>query len=179
MNFFYLHPFPTFNAKYHNNKHVVKMCIEYAQILSTAKRVLDGSSRLLPSPKNGKLTKVYIINKDEGEEIIYKATHINHPISKWARESRGNYELLRDHWLAILEEYTFRYGRVHACASKAPYLQKPPTNIPKGHVTPPPSCVPDDCKNSENPIYNYRRCYMKHKRHIADWKKRSPPGWFV
>ena len=42
MNIFYLHNDPTECAKQHNDKHVVKMILEYAQLLSTAHRVLDG-----------------------------------------------------------------------------------------------------------------------------------------
>ena len=48
MNIFYLDKNPKICAMYHNDKHVVKMILEYAQLLSTAHRVLDGtlSSRL-------------------------------------------------------------------------------------------------------------------------------------
>jgi hypothetical protein len=42
MNIFYLHNDPEECAKQHNDKHVVKMILEYAQLLSTAHRVLDG-----------------------------------------------------------------------------------------------------------------------------------------
>ena len=42
MNIFYLHEDPIQNAKWHVDKHVVKMVTEYAQLLSTAHRVLDG-----------------------------------------------------------------------------------------------------------------------------------------
>ena len=42
MNIFYLHKDPIENIKMHVDKHVVKMATEYAQLLSTAHRVLDG-----------------------------------------------------------------------------------------------------------------------------------------
>ena len=42
MNIFYLHEDPQVSAKMHCDKHVVKMIIEYAQMLSTAHRMLDG-----------------------------------------------------------------------------------------------------------------------------------------
>ena len=42
MNIFYLHEDPVQNAKWHIDKHIVKMPIEYAQLLSTAHRMLDG-----------------------------------------------------------------------------------------------------------------------------------------
>ena len=42
MNIFYLHPNTKTCAQHHCDKHVVKMIIEYAQLMSTAHRVLDG-----------------------------------------------------------------------------------------------------------------------------------------
>ena len=42
MNIFYLHKDPVESAKLHCDKHVCKMIIEYAQMLSTAHRMLDG-----------------------------------------------------------------------------------------------------------------------------------------
>jgi hypothetical protein len=42
MNIFYLHTDPKVCAEYHLDKHVVKMIVEYAQLMSTAHRLLDG-----------------------------------------------------------------------------------------------------------------------------------------
>ena len=42
MNLFYLSKDPTECATLHCDKHVVKMIIEYAQLMSTAHRMLDG-----------------------------------------------------------------------------------------------------------------------------------------
>ena len=42
MNIFYLHEDPKTCAEQHLDKHVVKMLIEYAQLMSTAHRMLDG-----------------------------------------------------------------------------------------------------------------------------------------
>ena len=49
MNIFYLHEKPEVCAKMHCDKHVVKMIIEYAQMLSTAHRMLDGVAVKTPS----------------------------------------------------------------------------------------------------------------------------------
>jgi hypothetical protein len=43
VNIFYLDPDPKICAEMHVSKHVVKMIIEYAQLMSTAHRVLDGT----------------------------------------------------------------------------------------------------------------------------------------
>ena len=53
MNIFYLHKDPEVSAKMHCDKHVVKMIIEYAQMLSTAHRMLDGKIVRKPS-RSGK-----------------------------------------------------------------------------------------------------------------------------
>lgn len=43
MNIFYLDEDPNLAAQYQYDKHVIKMILETAQLLSTAHRVLDGS----------------------------------------------------------------------------------------------------------------------------------------
>ena len=52
MNIFYLHKDPVICAEYHIDKHVVKMPIEYAQLMSTAHRVLDGELYLGKTKNN-------------------------------------------------------------------------------------------------------------------------------
>ena len=44
MNIFYLNNNPKVCAQMHNDSHCSKMIIEYAQLMSTAHRVLDGES---------------------------------------------------------------------------------------------------------------------------------------
>ena len=45
MNIFYLNENPKIAAIEHNDKHCVKMVLEYAQMLSTAHRECDGDDR--------------------------------------------------------------------------------------------------------------------------------------
>jgi len=52
MNIFYLHESPIICAKLMSNKHIIKMIIESAQLLSTAHRVLDGREEIILSKKN-------------------------------------------------------------------------------------------------------------------------------
>ena len=47
MNIFYLDEDVQKCAEYHVDRHVVKMILEYAQLLSTAHRVLDGDDKKL------------------------------------------------------------------------------------------------------------------------------------
>ena len=61
----------------------VKMILEYAQLLSTAHRVLDGTITIGLS-KTGRKVKRYVL-PDDRDSILYSATHINHPSAIWAR----------------------------------------------------------------------------------------------
>lgn len=47
MNIFVLHDEPRLAAQAHLDRHVVKMILEYAQLLSTAHRILDGTAQTL------------------------------------------------------------------------------------------------------------------------------------
>ena len=75
MNIFYLHNDPRTCAEMHLDKHVVKMILEYAQLLSTAHRVLDGTQSIRQS-KTGRKQTWYFIN-DYRDDLLYNATHIN------------------------------------------------------------------------------------------------------
>ena len=61
MNIFYLHKCVNKCAKYHVDKHVVKMILEYCQLLSTAHRVIDGKE-IMTKSKTGKNVKRWILN---------------------------------------------------------------------------------------------------------------------
>lgn len=158
MNIFYLHHDHVTAAKWHANRHVVKMILEYSQILSTAHHVLG---------------------TDLDCDILYRQTHVNHPSSKWARQSTENYLWLYNLFCAVCDEYTFRYGKTHKTDTKLRTLLKTlPINIPAGKFTQPPQAMPDDCK-SEDSIIAYRKYYIYHKSHIAAWKKREIPYWYT
>ena len=78
MNIFALHLEPKTCAEMHVDKHVVKMILEYSQLLSTAHRVLDGQQYVDDS--SGRRIKRWKLNNSfAGDKLLYKATHINHP----------------------------------------------------------------------------------------------------
>ncbi len=78
MNIFALHLEPKTCAEMHVDKHVVKMILEYSQLLSTAHRVLDGQQYVDDS--SGRRIKRWKLNNSfAGDSLLYKATHINHP----------------------------------------------------------------------------------------------------
>lgn len=165
MNIFWLDNELRTCASYHNDKHCVKMILEYAQLLSTAHRILDGDA-------NKKLSNV------QADSTLYKATHINHPCAVWARESRQNYLTLHHLFTELLYEYEVRYGKKHKTSRLALMLSFPPKKIKDTNRTPVPLCMPDEFKVPGNPVESYRNYYRGGKAHIAKWKVRKQPEWF-
>ena len=77
MNIFYLNHDPKICAQMHNDSHCSKMIIEYAQLMSTAHRYLDGE-QYYGKTANGRKIARWKLNSDL-EHILYKASHIKHP----------------------------------------------------------------------------------------------------
>jgi hypothetical protein len=175
MNIFYLHEDPATCAEYHCDKHVVKMILEYAQLLSTAHRVLDGTIYYETSERTGNMIKRYSL-PDSRDFWLYKATHINHPSAVWVRKSVSNYIWLDDLFEKLLEEYKHRYGKVHKCAQLYYALHSQPDNIPIGPFTPPTLAMPEEHKVKESNRECYRDYY--HTKHFAKWTNRETPEWF-
>ena len=176
MNIFYLHENPIQNAKWHIDKHIVKMPIEYAQLLSTAHRLLDGEM-YLGKTANGRNIKRWRLD-DEREDILYKASHINHPSALWVRESIENYYQMFKLYMATLAEFTNRYGKIHGASKPSVFLMRPPLNIPCVKRTEIPQCMPDYCKVKGNPIKAYRNYYINEKESFATWKNKEILQWF-
>ena len=136
MNVFYLDHDPKTCATYHNDKHCVKMILEYAQLMSTAHRILDG---------------------DDVNPIIYKATHKNHPSAVWARTNGSNYEWLYELFVDLSDEYSYRYGKLHLSYTKlSGILSNAPKNIPLGLFTHPTPALPNHCKIPNDSLASYR-----------------------
>lgn len=181
MNIFVLDKNPTIAAQTQCDKHVVKMIVESAQMLSTAHRVLDGILTKKPS-KSGKTTvKYYELDDYEAELIYYKAVHINHPCSVWCRETEANYRWLWNHMRALCQEYTHRYGKVHKSENVLWPLQSPPNNIKEGGLTQFAIAMGSnpECININDAVDSYRKYYQtKQDRFKMKWTNRSIPDWF-
>ena len=177
MNIFYLHNDPKTCAEMHLDKHVVKMIIEYAQLMSTAHRLLDGVP-YLDKTANGRSIKRWRL-EGENETIMMKASHINHPSAVWTRSNRENYIWLYRMWHYLCKEYTYRYSKIHAVEKRmieALYL--PPENIISSEFYPPTPAMPDECKVSGDSLESYRRYYREKKSRFAKWSKRQLPEWY-
>ena len=157
MNIFYLHKTPTVSVKMHCDKHVVKMVIEYAQLLSTAHRMLDGTQWIDAS--SGRKIKRWRLDNSNMDGVLYKASHINHPSAIWVRQNNSQYQYMYNMFENLCEEYTYRYGKIHMTDSKLrELLVDSPKNIPIGSFQEPPQCMPDYCKQS-NALDGYRTYY--------------------
>ena len=159
MNIFYLDRDPKIAAQMMCDKHVVKMILESAQMLSTAHRVLDGDEY---ADKVG----------------LYKMAHKNHPSTIWVRSSYQHYKWLYDHMVALMREYTYRYGKHHATERLLTPLSEYPQAIPVGDYTNPPQCLPEVCKG-EDTVLGYQNYYIIEKSGFARWTKREIPTWFL
>ena len=176
MNRFVLDTDPRIAAEYHCDKHVVKMILEESQMLSTAHRMIDGIETIGQS-KTGRKAKRWKLD-DTRDDILYQATHVNHPCTQWSMESFGNYvwsvRLLR----SLLDEYQYRYGKQHKCEELYSTLRFTPQKIHNGPQTRFPQAMPDECKR-DNPVDGYRAYYIEHKKRFAKWTGREVPDWFV
>ena len=176
MNIFYVDEDPMDAAQALVDKHVVKMILESAQLLSTAHRVLDGQE-IEGKSATGRKARRWIL-PDARDDVMYAATHINHPSAVWCRTSVRNYDWLVDHFYALMREYNHRYNKSHKCYGELSYmLQSPPHNLKAWEWTEMPSCMAEEYIISDDPIINYRNYYRIGKSNLHKWTNRQPPEW--
>ena len=178
MNIFYIDKDPRTCAEQMVDKHVVKMILETAQLLSTAHRMIDGVL-FVGKTKTGRNVKRWRLDDPKKDETIYQATHVNHPSAVWCRASNNNYNWLFCHFEALLTEYTYRYGKVHKCAELVPYLREYPKAIHVGYFTPVTPAMPDEYKVEHDSVASYRNYYRIAKERMHKWTKRPTPEWLV
>lgn len=154
MNIFYFTRNVDLNSKILDDKRVVKMILETTQLLSNS---------------------LYLNNKKNP----YKPTHLKHPCTIWANESRANWLWLKKYGLSLCKEYTKRFHKKHKCEKIIRKMQCPPIKN-KGFIQPY-QCMPEKykCKKSSkaymcyyvgeklNPNY-FKRC---DKKIYEFWKK--------
>lgn len=177
MNIFYLSTDTQECAKQHLDKHVVKMILEYAQLLSTAHRLLDGHEYEGKSISGRKAMRWKL--NDDRENNLYLASHMKHPSGIWCRETLDNYWWLYNLWRDLMREYTFRYGKHHVAEKLIPFLSFSPSKIKTGAATPMPQCMPDQYKVPNNSIQAYKNYYINDKQPFAVWTNRPIPEWYV
>lgn len=135
MNIFVVHSSPQKCANYLDDKRVVKMVLETAQLLATSINLSGGNA-------------------------FYKTTHKNHPCSIWVRQSRGNYLWTLELFKELCKEYTKRYGKIHACHKYTNEFIIGMSLIPEGKILPFVNCTP--FKNETDVFEAYKK-YLNEK----------------
>lgn len=154
MNIFFLDKDPKKSAEYHCDKHVVKMCIEYAQLLSTALHITNSIAN----------------------EYVYKPTHVFHPCTIWVSQSLSHWK-----WLWLLghhlgNEFTKRYNAIHLSTRVLRNLPVPTRIKDVGWLSDPPKAMPDAYK-VEDTVQSYRNYYLGDKAKFCKWKIEKPGWW--
>lgn len=154
MQIFALDDNPVVAAKLHCDKHIVRMPLETAQMLSTVWHIL---------------APPVAANMD-----IYRKTHANHPCTVWVRSRSSNYYWCYQLGVALCEEYTRRYGKVHKSSYILNKLKTAPPNILAGPRTPFAQAMPEEYQD-EDPIKAYRNYYIGDKKRFAKYKNTELP----
>jgi hypothetical protein len=160
MNIFATTICPIASAQALDDKRVVKMILETAQLLCTT---VDHFNYTFSG--------------------IYKPTHKNHPCTVWARTSPHNYIWLAVHGVALCDEYSFRYGKQHksrdvieVCTEMGWELEP---HFPLAAQTEFANCTPYKSMDDVCAAYRF---YMLDKWIETDiryptWTRRGPPKW--
>jgi len=160
VNIFVLDNNPLITARYHCDKHVAKMVLETAQIMSTVVRSFG-------------------FDEEADDHGLYRVTHRNHPCVRWAAASWENWRWLYELGSHLSTEYTHRYGKTHKSSTviENASLLLNPHDFPQIEQTPFVQAMPNDCRVPGGAVAAYRTYYLKHKTHLLEWKNRETPEW--
>ncbi len=157
MNIFHLHTDPKICAEYHCDKHVVKMILETAQMLSTAYRRNFGDN-----------------------DDLYKTAYPKHPMTIWVGDSGANFFWSVRLLDQLLYQYTMRYNKVHKYdvqdSVKHFSTLNENSNLPEIPQTPFANATP---YKDMNTIHAYRHFYRMDKSKFARWKYTDMPSWLL
>ena len=158
MNIFILDKDPYLAAISYCDKHIPKMVLELAQMLSTAHRVCG------TDPWEG----------------MYKTAFLNHPCTVWVRENKTNYLWAAKHFLALSDQYKMRFHRTHKCwDDHGRHLLAIPTSLLRGRLTPFAQAMPNEYKTA-CAVTAYRCYYKNEKKRFAKWERGvNPPLWWT
>ena len=159
------------------DQHVVKIILEICQMLYTAwyfSEECDVIAERAPFIKSGKARG-------------YRPAHKGHPMTMWVASSVNNYLFAADLALALAEEYTARYKKIHSCQAHAEWLREnipsrfelrvntkayyAVEDIPAG-LTPIPECMPEKFK-MPSIVDAYKMYYMMDKLQFARFTPKS------
>ena len=157
MNIFILDYDPFVCARFMCDRHIVKMIVESAQMLSTTHHIYNSK-----------------------KEFLYKPTHEKHPCTIWTKENRSNYKWHHELFSCMAEEYWLRYGRRHKTyILLGEILFTPPDNMPDGDRTEFALAMPEQYK-TKDAVKSYREFYLREKLKFCTWTSPSQvPFWIT
>ena len=118
------------------------------------------------------------VHSNDTVEGVYKMAHLNHPCSKWTRQTRSNFNWLCEMTEELFQEYTRRYGKQHKSYPIFQTCRNHANIIPEGELTPHAQAMPPEYKDSD-PVKAYRTYYIKDKKEFSKWKMGNTPDWFI
>lgn len=163
MNIFVLDTNPAIAARFHNDRHVTKMILECAQLMSTAHVYLDGQA-----------------TAEARVPIVLRPGFVNHPCTRWVRKCSANYVWAHELMGHLLVEFNMRYGHHHSYRTNGTWdaLRIRPLNLPVGWLTPFAQAMPLLYKRS-NAVQAYRLYYFNEKQALAQWRAPAEvPAWW-
>jgi hypothetical protein len=175
MNIFYLSHKPSRCARWHCDKHVVKMILETCQLLYTAHWVLAAAAGGLPDLKGAPPLK-----GDPSQRGYRSIRNKNHPCAIWTRESREHYFWLCHLGLALCDEFRHRFRKQHSCFQHLLWLtENAPAALKGTGWRPPAQAMPPEYQRQGNSIAAYRAYYTGSKgaRGLLVYSKRHRPHW--
>lgn len=151
MNIFIFDTNPVQAAKYYCDKHCVKIILEITQMLCTV------------SWKNN-------------IPAVYKPAFRNHPVTLWVGKTYENWKWALNHGLALCQEYTRRYNKIHKCQSILEWCKNNAGRPTEGSLTPFAQAMPEKYKQSDA-VKAYRNYFNGEKLRFAEWKLDNKPNW--
>ncbi len=164
VNFFYLDKDPIKCAKYYCNKHILKIPIEIAQILSKIHHELETGINYCKIYKNSQVVKNTL-----GPYC-------------WIKQSYDNYIWTTKLGLALINEYKLRYNKdIHKSEPILKYLADNPPKLPKIGITRFIGTNKYDMFQyiSNDPIICGRYNYAEMKCKNDKWNIHGPPNWYL
>jgi len=161
MNIFGVDNDTTTCATYHTDRHIVKMPLETAQMIS----FVYYDKELWEAP----IPQLLMGNSN---------SHDKHPCSLWIRENISNFIWSCEFGIKLVEEYRFRYNSVkhERCML---IFQWALENLPVLEVdfrTPFAKAMPEEFK-VDCSVESYRNYYKFGKSELHQWTKRNKPEW--
>ncbi|AUS01948.1 hypothetical protein NVP3058O_030 [Vibrio phage 3.058.O._10N.286.46.B8] len=200
MNIFFTNECPIQSANEHNHVHQTKMIVEYAQLLSTAHRLIDGFMckvwvKIVSTTKHddGTCTKIVRCKEIDWYELpsdtfgfrfgrrwlmgkeIYAHTHTNHPSAVWVRKSYDHYVWVWKCAKQLCVLYNGRTAKTHKTEAVLDLLAATPNGISQIGFSNPPVSAPDEFKKIAvfGDTCNAYQLYLCSK--FSEWQQRDRP----